>query len=80
MEESFRSAVCTRVVYLASALRGEKLTKPSPPRTIPVLQRETMILPQEVRKIPFEMLLLGILVGIWVAIVIAHAFKTNNTY
>ena len=71
MEESFRNAVCTRVLTLAGVLDVDATEIPPPPRVVSSVQYEPVPVPVYVRA--RELLLLGVLIGVVVAVAMTAA-------
>ena len=71
MEDSFRNAVCTRVLTLAGVLDDEATEIPPPPRVVSSVQYETVPVPVYVHA--RELLLLGVLIGVALAIAVVAA-------
>jgi hypothetical protein len=70
MDESFRNAVCIRVVALSNSLSSKKVSIPDAPKTVPVFYEHKTIVPRMEVMYSKEMICMGVILGLMTSIFI----------
>ena len=76
MEDSYRDAVCTRIVSLASTLAPSSFTVPAPPRVVERVVSRHVLVPKRIY--PYELAVAGLLIGVVLVIAVDATYRNRR--